>query len=836
MLAFTNIVRSYEKSSRGMAELIPAMIQITPGLVLNKDGALVCAFDLAGLDLEGKEQDAFDQSALLHDQAIRAFDGRITLDYYVDHRRIYDYPEGSFIDPVAKGIDTDWKSQFSSGAQFSNRLSIAVTFRQPQTSDSFMDRVSAAVVREGISLPKALFQSARRHLSRSQEFAYTATELDGLIQSFEEMLSSFAVGYQNTRLTRYIDGALLGFLYERINPANIAQDVRITDSPIYLDTLLSASKIDVEANAIRHRGDRDLLVSAITVKDYPNVSFPGLLDVLLTTPGEFIVHHSFKFADSAAAEAHITRMAKHHRDLAVKMIALVKQATMGIEPSSYDEGRIALAQEAEGARGDLSRNGHFGWYHFAVMPIADNREELENTVSAVRKALAARQIVSFREDMHTLSSWAASIPGNAELTFRWFFFSTASLSDCVNLRTIDSGEIINPHLSEQAGCPQPALTAFSTAYNTPVYFSPHYGDLGHMIIIGPPGAGKSTFANFLLSQFGKYRPSRRYVFDKDYSTRIATLMQGGNYVDLMGQRGSRVRFNPYQMLAEVKHHTFLARFTRYLLEALSDQDITTDSGEYQQVELAIAQAAALPSEHHTLFTVASLLGDALGKRIQVWLRGNEKGHYFDNDEDTFTLNDFTSLEMGDVLSRDPEAAVAILDLAVYRISERLKDNDGAPTVIYVEEAWFMLNNPKFARIIEDWLRTLRKKNAMLWLATQALDELVNSDIAGALKNTIMTRIFLPNISADSDDNLKFYKGQFGLNDTQVSQIKNGIPKTNYLIWKPNFSRMVWAPFSPTILACVRSDPRAQKTFDQHYEHSEKNPDWKLNYIEEMCRA
>lgn len=148
----------------------------------------------------------------------------------------------------------------------------------------------------------------------------------------------------------------------------------------------------------------------------------------------------------------------------------------------------------------------------------------------------------------------------------------------------------------------------------------------------------------------------------------------------------------------------------------------------------------------------------------------------------------------------------------------------------------MLKNPAFESIIENWLRVLRKKNAVLWFATQSLTELANSTISAAIVNSIPTRVFLPNEEVRSEANYRLYTASFGLNDAQVEQIQRGIRKTNYLLVQGGFSRMVWARFDPTILACLRSDALAKKIFAKWYAQASAEPHWKRHYIEELTHV
>ena len=69
------------------------------------------------------------------------------------------------------------------------------------------------------------------------------------------------------------------------------------------------------------------------------------------------------------------------------------------------------------------------------------------------------------------------------------------------------------------------------------------------------------------------------------------------------------------------------------------------------------------------------------------------------------------------MAMGPKVVVPVATYLFHRIDQRL---DGRPTLIILDEAWIMLTNSVFGAKIEEWLRTLRKKNAAVVLATQSL--------------------------------------------------------------------------------------------------------------------
>ena len=87
----------------------------------------------------------------------------------------------------------------------------------------------------------------------------------------------------------------------------------------------------------------------------------------------------------------------------------------------------------------------------------------------------------------------------------------------------------------------------------------------------------------------------------------------------------------------------------------------------------------------------------------------------------------------------------------HRIEQRF---DGRSTLIILDEAWVMLTNGLFGAKIEEWLRTLRKKNAAVVLATQSLSEIANSPHRDVILASCPTTLFLPNPEAQNDANAR----------------------------------------------------------------------------------
>jgi type IV secretion system protein VirB4 len=117
------------------------------------------------------------------------------------------------------------------------------------------------------------------------------------------------------------------------------------------------------------------------------------------------------------------------------------------------------------------------------------------------------------------------------------------------------------------------------------------------------------------------------------------------------------------------------------------------------------------------------------------------------------------------LLEDRRLRTPVLLYLFHRIEQRL---DGSPTMILIDEAWKALDDPMFAARIRNWMKTLRKRNAMIGFATQSAADALDSSIASAIVEQTATAIFMPNTKAREEH---YCKG-FGLSAQEFEFIRS----------------------------------------------------------------
>ncbi|MCL2009671.1 MAG: hypothetical protein FWG71_03885 [Synergistaceae bacterium] len=145
----------------------------------------------------------------------------------------------------------------------------------------------------------------------------------------------------------------------------------------------------------------------------------------------------------------------------------------------------------------------------------------------------------------------------------------------------------------------------------------------------------------------------------------------------------------------------------------------------------------------------------------------------------------TVFELEHLFNMDKKVVVPVFVYIFKQIEKRILafkgsgSSSGRPSLIVIDEAWLALSNPIFASKIKEWLKVLRKNNCAVILATQSLNDIVNSPIMDAVLDSCETRILLPNPNALSDSMKSLYIKHLALSERQVNIIAHAEKKREY---------------------------------------------------------
>lgn len=825
MFNIKNLVQGYHKSARSVAELVPWMALWDSQTVLNIDASALAIYEYSGFEGQGRSFMENDSLVGRYERAFRAFGSEMVAWNIVDRRRHDAALPDESEQPIARGVNRAYREGFENGRCYRNTYSLAIQARASRGTDAVFDTVDALMKEEDLPLAKALFRAMSTQYSPKKRREFNTRTTETLTRRLETRVAELEDALTFLGLKRLSGEELLTYLHHRLNPATPGQRVRMPAVPAYLNTYLMTDHIRRQPGYLTFDNDRRKFATLITVRGWPDFTVPGALDAILAVDGEVTISHCFRFLDKDVAEKIIRDTERHNLNLSVPLFSRISSALMNQEPTRINSGRLQLAEDAQAALASLTSGERvFGYHNITIVCYGDTREEMQSVRTQIMRLLKNHDYLGIAEGMHALSSFAGTLPGQWAASVRWENVSFANAADLAPLNTVRPGSAKSSFLTEKRGQGSSALTVFRTEYGTAKYFDPFESGVGHGFVVGPTGGGKTTFVNFLLSQWRRYEPCRSYVFDKRYSSKITTILHGGQHVDLSPHATQLATLNPFSLITDERHWPFLSRWVQ---DRLSSRGYVVTADDAKNVYSAIQALAATGSEEgYRLSGLTSFLGPALSMHLGEWLEGREKGAYFDNTTDALELSGHVCFELGDIFN-DPDVAEAAIDYLFYRIEQQL--TDGKPTLIYLEEIWFFLRNQKMATRYDDWLRTMRKLTTGVWAATQMSAEIMKSDYFVTIADNVPNRIFLPNPGIMNSRAL--YKEGFGLNNEEITRLQQATPGHDYYVVTPSSKTMVNLRLPPEIVAVLRSDILALNLLEKH--RATGHPDWDINYMHEI---
>ncbi|MGH7222630.1 MAG: hypothetical protein ACRELF_05345 [Gemmataceae bacterium] len=259
------------------------------------------------------------------------------------------------------------------------------------------------------------------------------------------------------------------------------------------------------------------------------------------------------------------------------------------------------------------------------------------------------------------------------------------------------------------------------------------------------------------------------------------------------------------------------------------QGLLEDWLELQGMKLVPNQRKALwrgltlmaedPADQRTISNLVTQVQDnAVRDGLALFSLAGPLGRFLDADHDAVIESRFVTFELETLMAMGPKVVVPVATYLFHRIDQRL---DGRPTLIILDEAWIMLTNSVFGAKIEEWLRTLRKKNAAVVLATQSLSELANSPHRDVIVESCPTKLYLPNPEAKNNATREIYR-RFGLSDRQIDILSDATPKRHYYYVSPLGRRLFQFSLGPAALAFIGAGSKddilaARRMIAQHGE-------------------
>ena len=809
------------KPRPSLAQLLLWYGLVEDGILLQKDGSLLAAWSYRGPDLASATYAEMDALA---DRLGRQFRLGTGWMIQVDGIRYEsnDYlPNGEFADPITRLIDAERRAQFMrEGAHYETDYHICLTWMPPLKIE---ERVRGW-----------MFTGEKDKTGAASE---ALDQFKGKIAQFEEF---FSLQVPAKRLKsvesitnggfRRVDDELLSYLRRCLTGEHFK--VARPKIPVFLNDRLAAD--DFLGGIEPMLGDKHIAV--ITVDAYPSYSWPGALAILDTLPLEYRWSTRAILLDPPEALKLINKQRKKWR---FQQRGL-KDQLMQTESGATNLDAVDMVADAQAAMAEASRmDVYHAFYNTQIVLMEKSEAVLEQSISEVRKAMQNAGFGARVETVNAVESMLGSLPGNGYSNVRRVMVNTRNIADLMPIASVYSGEKTCPSDLMPKNSPPVAYAATSGA--TVYRLNLHYQDIGHTLVVGPTGSGKSTLLSFLAASWARYPDAQVFSFDKGYSLFTLCQATGGYFYDVAGP-GSKLNFQPLRQIDEDDEFNWACEWTEMLLIM---QDVAVGPAEKLLIQEAMAAVREAPPERRTLTELQiNLQKPELKAGLGPYVISGTLGRLLDADNDGLRTGRFTVIEMEHLLggTYSPATVRAVLLYLFRSIEKRLT---GAPTLVTLDEAWLLLDTPMFQQRIKDWLKTLRKKNAAVVVATQNMDDIVDSPIAGTILSACFTKIYLPNPQAQSPRTRRFYEDA-GLNEREIEVLQKAVPKLEYYVTQPSGKRLISFGFGPIALSFIGASgakDRAEviRLMDQHKGSSwiaewlrsrNVRPDW-MGYFQDL---
>jgi type IV secretion system protein VirB4 len=379
-------------------------------------------------------------------------------------------------------------------------------------------------------------------------------------------------------------------------------------------------------------------------------------------------------------------------------------------------------------------------------------------VARARSDLANSAAVIAREDLGLEAAFWSQLPGNARLRTRPGVLGSRNWAGMAPLHGYPRGEPCG-----YWGAP---VALFRTTGGTPYLFHFHVNDTGNIAMFGPTGSGKTTLLLFLLAQAEKLQVQTVF-FDKDRGGEILSRALGGTYLVLPSGRPSGMA--PLRALTNSPNDIeFLISWVTNLITA-GGYSVTPD--DRRRIAQGVTSLLRLPPSHRSLSELRAFLGqrDAIGAgaHLERWCSDGPLGWAFDCEADHINLEaPFLGFDMTALLD-DQDVRGPAMAYLFHRVETLV---DGRRLVVAIDEFWKALADPAFRDMVNDKLKTIRKKNGALILATQSPRDALNSPIAHSIIEQCPTQILMPNPRADERD----YRSGLKLTEPEFRMIREDL--------------------------------------------------------------
>ena len=575
-------IAEYRSRADRLADHLPWAALVADGVVLNKDGSFLSVLAFRGPDTESATPAELVALCARANNVLKRFGTGWALFFEAERREALGYPDSAFPDAASWAVDQERRAGFEAeGQHYESRFFLSLVWLPPADSTD-------AAGRSLVERPEGEGQQGRDWRGALLVFSAEVARALDLFSAFLpeiHLLSS---------------GELLTYLHGTISTRQ--HPIAVPETPIYLDALLADTPLT--GGLEPKLGDHH--VRTLTLCGFPPSSRPAVFDGLNACAFPYRWVTRFIALDKAQATSTLTKLRRQWFNKRKSITALLREVMYNSPAQLLDNDADNKVQDADEALQALGGDHvAFGYLTTTIAVTDTSRARVEEKLRAFERIIGGLGFATIRESVNAVEAWLSSLPGQVYANVRQPLVHTLNLAHLMPLSSVWAGLARNAHLDG------PPLLMAQTAGSTPFRLSTHIGDVGHMLVVGPTGAGKSVLLGLMALQFRRYAGAQVILFDKGNSARAAVLACGGVHHSLgLGSEtdgndvGSSLAFQP---LRHIDRADTRAWAVEWLSALLSHEKMTVSPEVKDALWSALASLASAPEDERTLTGLVSLL-------------------------------------------------------------------------------------------------------------------------------------------------------------------------------------------------------------------------------------
>lgn len=493
-MPFLNV--KYEDKDYETSDFIPITCHFNKNTVLTKNGELIKVIKLTGLNIEKIQKTKPDTIRLYIRKALKECIKNANIAIWIHTIR------------RKKNISLS-KKHSADSTEFVKTVSTNnINFNKYEKA--FVNEVFISLIIQPIEIKEKGFGGLISSFFYPKEFEKKIGELENANIELENICNSILktlnhFGAELLEIKKSLEdgvfySSISGFFSKLINFRENNFPLAFTD----LSQVLSTHKFRINFNYIEFFNEESRhFASVLTLKEYHEISATKL-NKIFSLPIEFIVYETFDFTEK---EYKADKFAQKYEYLTINFAEHLAEKT----------GLSKLIQAEK-------MNLKFGEHQLCFCIIGSTKQELEEGIEVFTKELQNLGLVVFREDLFTEECYWACVPSNFNFLKRLSNTVFTDLGGFAILSNVALGYKQNNHWGD-------AISILKTEYGTPYYFNFHQGSIGHTLVVGALGSGKTVLINFLILEALKFDINLIYVDTKGTSQLFIPAI-GGKYLTL----------------------------------------------------------------------------------------------------------------------------------------------------------------------------------------------------------------------------------------------------------------------------------------------------------------